>query len=53
MSRIIKGYWYCKYCGTKDIDGLVDTCPNCGKQKSEDVKYYMAGTPVELTHSHH
>lgn len=49
MSRIVKGYWYCKYCGTKDIDGLVDTCPNCGKQKSEDVKYYMAGTPVEVT----
>lgn len=49
MARIIKGYWRCKYCGTEDIDGLVDRCPNCGKQKSEDVKYYLKDEKVEVT----
>lgn len=49
MGRIVKGYWACKYCGTGDIDGLTDICPNCGKQKSSDVKYYMKGSPVEVT----
>ncbi len=49
MSRIIKGYWNCKYCGTTDIDGLVDICPNCGKQKSADVKYYMKKEIIEVT----
>lgn len=49
MSRIIKGYWRCKYCGIEDIDGLVDRCPNCGKQKSEDVKYYLKGEKIEVT----
>lgn len=49
MGRIVKGYWKCKYCNTKDIDGLVDECPNCGKRKSEDVKYYMRDSIVEVT----
>lgn len=49
MSRIIKGYWRCKYCNTNDIDGLVDICPNCGKQKSADVKYYMKEEITEVT----
>ena len=49
-GRIIRGYWSCKYCGTADIDGLVDVCPNCGKQKSADVKYYMKqGIAEEVT----
>ena len=49
-SRIIRGYWSCKYCGTTDIDGLIDVCPNCGKQKSADVKYYMKqGIAEEVT----
>ena len=49
-GRIIRGYWSCKYCGTTDIDGLIDVCPNCGKQKSSDVKYYMKqGIAEEVT----
>ena len=49
-GRIIRGYWSCKYCRTADIDGLVDVCPNCGKQKSSDVKYYMKqGIAEEVT----
>lgn len=47
MSKIVKGYWKCNYCGTKDIDGLIDICPNCGKQKSHNVKYYMKEGVVE------
>lgn len=42
-TRIVRGYWDCKYCGTIKVDGLKDVCPNCGKQKSEDVKYYLSG----------
>ncbi len=49
MGRIVKGYWSCSYCGTCDIDGLTDICPNCGKQKSRDVKYYMKGAVTEVT----
>ncbi len=40
-DRILKGYWQCPYCDTKDIDGLVDTCPGCGVHKPETVRYYM------------
>lgn len=48
--RIIKGYWDCKYCNSKRLDGLVDKCPNCGKQKSDDVEYYMdENSKVEVT----
>ena len=47
MPRIVKGYWKCDYCGTYDIDGLIDTYPNCGKQKSHNVKYYMKTGIVE------
>ncbi len=45
--RLIKAYWDCKYCSAKHIDGLLDVCRNCGKQKSDDVKYYM-GEPDEV-----
>lgn len=45
--RIIKGYWKCEQCDTVDIDGLVDICPNCGKRKSETVKYYMKKDMIE------
>lgn len=41
MSKIIRGYWDCKYCEEKGIDGLLDKCPNCGSGKLEDTVYYM------------
>lgn len=47
MERIVRAYWDCQYCGTKEIDGLTDICPNCGKQKSENVKCYMKPGVVE------
>lgn len=40
-ENIIRGYWKCPWCETRDIDGLVDDCPNCGRHKPEDTKYYM------------
>ena len=39
--KYIRGYWDCNYCNTKAIDGLMDNCTNCGKQKPSDTKYYM------------
>lgn len=49
MDKIMRGYWDCKYCGTQHIDGLVDVCPNCGKQKSADVRYYVDDTSTEVS----
>ena len=51
LPRIVKGYWRCDYCETYDIDGLADTCPNCGKQKSHNIKYYMKTGVVEYVTS--
>ena len=44
MNKIIRGYWDCSYCGTKGIDGLIDSCPNCNAGKKKDTKYYMKST---------
>ena len=40
-KRIVKGYWDCEACGTKEIDGLADICPGCGSRKPENTKYYL------------
>lgn len=46
-DRIVRGYWDCPYCDSKDIDGLVDNCPNCGRHKPENVKYHLKGQHVQ------
>lgn len=46
-ERIVRGYWDCPYCDSKDIDGLVDNCPNCGRHKPENVKYHLKGQHVQ------
>ena len=44
---IIEGYWDCSYCGNVEIRGREQACPNCGKTRSADVKFYMREkTPV-------
>ena len=43
-NHVIRGYWDCEQCGTKGIDGLADTCPNCGSGKGKHVRYYMKDT---------
>ena len=48
-DKVVKGYWDCPYCSSKEIDGLVDFCPNCGVHKPKDVKYYLNGNVTTNT----
>lgn len=41
MGQKIEGYWNCAYCLTKAIRGGIRTCPNCGKARGEDTKFYL------------
>lgn len=50
-ERIIRGYWDCQYCGRKEIDGLVDECPGCGRKKPENTKYYMRGAKTGIRYN--
>ena len=43
MGRLIEALWDCSYCGTKGNRGSVRECPNCGRPRDEDVKFYMPG----------
>lgn len=49
MKEIIKGYWDCPSCGTKDIDGLVDICPNCASGKPPNLKYHLTGKDIVVS----
>ena len=40
----IEGYWDCPYCGNKAIRGRLQVCPNCGKTRAADTKFYMLDT---------
>lgn len=48
-DKVVKGYWDCPYCNSREIDGLVDFCPNCGVHKPKDVKYYLKGNVTTNT----
>lgn len=48
-DKVVKGYWDCPYCNSREIDGLVDFCPNCGVHKPKDVKYYLNGNVTTNT----
>lgn len=51
-DKVVKGYWDCPYCNSREIDGLVDFCPNCGVHKPKDVKYYLKGNvTINTTYS--
>lgn len=51
-DKVVKGYWDCPYCSSREIDGLVDFCPNCGVHKPKDVKYYLNGNvTINTTYS--
>lgn len=41
MGRILKGYWDCDYCNARKIGGDIRVCPNCGKPRGENTKFYM------------
>lgn len=38
MGRIVEGRWKCPYCGTEEILGRYQSCPNCGRQRDKDFK---------------
>ena len=42
MGKIIIGCWDCQYCGTTRISGELRDCPNCGRPRDKDVKFYIA-----------
>ena len=44
MGRLIEGLWDCPYCNTKGIGGSKRECPNCGRPRDENTKFYMPGT---------
>ncbi len=49
MSKIVRGYWDCRYCETKGIDGLAEECPNCGHGREADTKFYMKSENAAAT----
>lgn len=40
MGRLIEAFWDCKYCDTKGIRGSIRECPNCGKPRDDETKFY-------------
>lgn len=47
MGRLIEGSWDCPYCGTKAIGGSIRECPNCGRPRDDETKFYM---PSEINY---
>lgn len=41
MGCLVYGYWDCSQCGSKGICGDIRDCPNCGRPRSSDTKFYM------------
>ena len=41
MAKTIMGYWDCPQCDTKGIEGLQRVCPNCGRPRGDETKFYM------------
>ncbi len=39
--KLLLGYWDCQYCGTKKIKGNLRSCPNCGKPRDENTRFYI------------
>lgn len=46
MGRILKGYWDCDFCNTRKIGGDIRVCPNCGKPRGENTKFYLDSSSV-------
>ena len=40
MKGVVEGFWDCPYCDTKRIRGRYYYCPNCGKGRGQDTKFY-------------
>ncbi len=37
----IEALWDCIFCDSKGIGGSNQSCPNCGKTRGKDVKFYL------------
>ena len=48
-EKLIMGYWDCPFCDTKGIEGIKRECPNCGKPRGEDTRFYMKKEKRYLT----
>ena len=46
MKGVVEGFWDCPYCDTKRIRGRYYYCPNCGKGRGQETKFYP---PEEIT----
>ncbi len=51
-DRIVMGYWDCSYCGTNKIKGTLHDCPNCGRQRGKEVRFYMDASNKEYLTDH-
>lgn len=49
MGKILMGVWDCPACGSKGVRGDVYTCPNCGRVRADDVKFYLPAETIEVT----
>lgn len=47
MGRIVENLWDCSSCGTRGNRGRDYVCPNCGKTRGEDVRFYL---PSQITY---
>lgn len=41
MGRLVEAYWDCDSCDTKGIRGNLRECPNCGKPRNDETKFYL------------
>lgn len=48
-DKLVMGYWDCKYCGSKGIEGTKRECPHCGRPRGEGVKFYLGSDKRYLT----
>ena len=44
MGRLIEGFWACNSCGKTGIRGSIKACPDCGKLRDKDTKFYLDPT---------
>ncbi len=51
-DKIVMGYWDCTSCGSKGIPGTTYDCPNCGRQRGKETRFYMKEGPVEYVAGH-
>ena len=41
MGKKVYGYWDCPFCSTSGIRGDNRECPNCGRPRGENTKFYL------------